>query len=159
MKRLVLCLNVEKLAPTQWRNYDFNSFCIFQGVNIAATTTGIFKVDTGNTDNGTNINAYFKTHTSDYATSYQKRLRTMYVGGEASGTLELLVTNDETNERTREFTLDEQTQRSAKISIGRGNGTYPGKGRYWNYLIQNTSGCDFSIDMIEVMAIILNRHV
>jgi len=159
MSRLVLCLSIEKLAPSQFRNYDFNSFCMFQGKNLAAKTNGIFEIDTGGTDAGTAIPAYFKTHTSDYETSYQKRLRSMYVGGEADGTLELLITNDEINERTREFELNDQTQRSAKISIGRGDAVNPGKGRYWNYLIRNTDGCDFSIDMMEVIAVVLNRFV
>ena len=78
----------------------------------------------------------------------------MYLGYETSGRLNMTLKDDDANKR--EYSLElingDQRQESNKVNIGRN-----GKGRYWTMRITNTLGCDFSVDSIAVLPVLLNR--
>jgi len=136
------------MAVSQYCDYDFNSLC----GKLAAGPEGIFTLDDADTDNDVAIDSIVELPLTDFGISNQKRLRSVYFGYEAEGSLKLTVTNDEGNER--EYTLEAttNTQHGGKVSINRN-----GKGRYWQLKIENVEGCDFSIDSIEVIPVILGR--
>ena len=149
---LSICLN--NLAVSQYCNHKFDSIVKFGERYIGAGQDGIATLDDAETDGGAVIDSVIELPLTDFGISHQKRLRSIYIGYETEGSLKLTVTNDEGN--VREYTLTALTagniQHGGKVSINR-----DGKGRYWKLKIENVNGCDFSIDMIEVIPVILGR--
>ncbi|MDO9565914.1 MAG: hypothetical protein Q7J15_04160 [Candidatus Desulfaltia sp.] len=146
------CLNVNlsSFSLTQWCYWDFNSFCKIGDSSFAASEDGIFELK-GDTDAGENIDSFFELILSDFGINNMKRIRSIYVGGEANGALTLSVKDDENNSRAYTLNLTSgNVQSSGKVSVGRN-----GIGRYWQIRIDNTGGAYFAIDDIEILAIIL----
>ena len=143
---LSVCL--KNLVVSQYCRYDFNSLC----GKLAAGEEGIFVLDNSETDNGVTIDSLIELPLTDFGTSYQKRLRSVYIGGEAQGNLKLIVSEDEGDER--EYSLEplDGKQQGGKVSINRDR-----KGRYWQLKIKNVEGCDFSLDSIEIIPVVLGR--
>ena len=152
MNKSILNVNLSNLSITQWCDYDFNSFCKIGDSYFGASESGIFEL-TGDDDNGTDIDAFFELILSDFGISNMKRIRSIYVGGEANGGLTLTLKDDENNSRTYILNLTSGNKQSgAKVNVGR-----DGLGRYWQTRIDNIGGAYFAIDAIEVLAIILGR--
>lgn len=145
-------INLSNMAATQFCGYNFNSFCKIGDKYYGANDLGIFEL-TGNNDAGTNIDAFFELIISDFGISNMKRIRSIYVGGEANGRLTLTVKDDENNSRTYALNLTSgNIQSSGKVSVGR-----DGIGRYWQIRVDNVSGVYFAIDSIELLLTILGR--
>ena len=152
MNKLILSVNLSNLAISQYCDYDFNSFCRIGDSYFGASESGIFEL-TGDDDNGTNIDAFFELVLSDFGLSNMKRIRSIYVGGEANGGLTLTLKDDENNLRLYTLNLTSgNVQSSGKVAVDRA-----GIGRYWQTRIDNIGGAYFAIDDIEVLAIILGR--
>lgn len=151
MNTLALALDLFGAAPTQYSNFPFRSMGVFNGKPIACGDGGIFEL-TGDTDQGTAIAALVDLPVNDFGTRKQKRLRTAAVGYETGGSLTLTLTPDEGTGTA--YTLPRrrsaQVQQSAHLPLQR---TAPG--RYWSVRIENVSGCDFSLDELEIRPIIL----
>ena len=147
-------MNLENLAVTQYGAFEFESFCVFDGVPLGANEDGIFVLEQGDDDDGLAIQSVVETHKTDFGASFQKRMRSAYLGGEFGGDLTLLVKTDD-SERTYTISADDarMLQHSRKTGIGRDQ-----KGRYWLFRLENTSGCDLSLDHMEVMPVILGRR-
>ena len=143
---LSMCLN--NLAISQYCRYDFDSLC----GKLAAGKDGIFTLDDAEDDAGVTIDSIVELPLTDLGISYQKRLRSIYVGYETEGSLKITVSDDEGNERDYMLAATSDNQHGGKVCIGR-----DGKGRYWQLRIENVNGCDFSLDMIEIIPIILRR--
>lgn len=151
--KLALNINLSNLAVSQYCNFDFNSFCQIGNSFFGASDSGIFEL-TGTDDNGTDINAFFELVLSDLGISDIKRIRSVYVGGEANGKLTLTLKDDEANSRTYDLRLTAGSkQSSGKVDIGR-----DGQSRYWQVRIDNTNGVYFAIDSIELLTIILGKR-
>lgn len=151
-EHLGICLNLRKLAPSQYANYNFNSFCELGGQTLAAGDDGIMILDSADDDNGTPITAYFEPLLTDFGISNPKRMRSLYMGYEANGTMKVKAEVDELHERI-EYAFPagkDRLQGGSRVS-GRRDQT----GRYWKYKVGNTEGCDFSVDTLEVIPIIL----
>jgi hypothetical protein len=152
MSKAVININLSNLAVTQFCNYDFNSFCQIGNSYYGASDTGIFEL-TGDDDNQVNIDAFFELIVSDFGISNMKRIRSIYVGGEANGGLTLTLKDNENNSRIYTLNLTSNSkQSSAKVPVDRS-----GLGRYWQVRIDNIAGVYFAIDLIEVLAVILGR--
>ena len=152
---LTLCLNLEGIQHSQFANYNFNSMARIGKTYVGANENGIYEIDTGGSDDGTPIEAFFELPTSDWGVSFQKRVRSFYVGYEIDGgDLALVVRDDDGHERT--FLLSAihpaNFQHGVKVF-----GARDMKGRYWMIRIENVDGADFSIDHIEVVPVILGR--
>ena len=143
---LSMCLN--NLTVSQYCRYDFDSLC----GKLAAGKDGIFTLDDAEDDAGVTIDSIVELPLTDLGVSYQKRLRSIYVGYETKGSLLLKVSDNEGNERDYTLVANSSKQHGGKVSVGR-----DGKGRYWQLRIENVNGCDFSLDMIEIIPIILRR--
>lgn len=157
MHYLILCHNTVNGATTQWYNWDFNSVVEFQGKIIGAKSTGIFTIDQNGTDAGTDIDAKFRTPLNDFGIENQKRIRRVYISGEGEGDMLLIVRDDEDNAAEREFSMAGQIQKSYGVDIGRGSSDGAGKGRHFDFEVQNVNGADFSIDNMDAIPIIINR--
>lgn len=152
MNKSILNINLSNLAITQYCDYPFNSFCKIGEKYYGASDSGIFEL-TGDDDNGTNIDAFFELILSDFGISNMKRIRSIYVGGEANGGLTITLKDDENNSRLYTLNLTSgNKQSSGKVAVGR-----DGIGRYYQVRIDNIGGGYFAIDSIEVLAIILGR--
>lgn len=148
------CLNVNlsNLSITQYCGFNFNSFCQIGDSYFGADSTGIYEL-IGNDDAGANIDSFFELVLSDFGISNMKRIRFVYVGGEADGKLTLTLKDDEDNSRSYDLRLTTGSkQSSGKVDVGR-----DGQGRYWQVRIDNTSGVYFAIDSIELLTIIIGR--
>ena len=143
---LSMCLN--NFAVSQYCGYDFDSIY----GKMAAGKEGIYVLDSANDDDGSRIDSIVELPLTDLGISNLKRLRNVYIGYEANGSLKLKVLNDEGNEREYVLKNDGGLQQGGRIPIGR-----DGKGRYWQLRLENVEGCDFSLDTIEIIPIILRR--
>ena len=153
LNKLALSVNLSSTAVTQFCNYHFNSFCKIGGKYFGANDSGIFEL-TGNDDAGENIDAFAELILSDFGISNIKKIRSVFVGGEADGKLTLTLKDDEDNSRSYDLRLTSGSkQSSGKVDVGR-----DGLGRYWQVRIDNTSGVYFAIDSIELLAIIMGRE-
>lgn len=149
------CLNVNlsNFAVTQFCQYPFNSFCEIAGKHFGASDDGIFEL-TGNDDAGADIDAFAELILSDFGISNIKKIRSVFVGGEADGKLTLTLKDDEDNSRAYDLRLTSGSkQSSGKVDVGR-----DGLGRYWQVRIDNKNGVYFAIDSIELLAIIMGRE-
>jgi hypothetical protein len=151
---LGLCLALERLAASQYQNYNFNSMCKFGDVYLGASDDGIFELDSGDTDDGTEIEAFFETVTSDFGIEHQKRFRRAYFGYETDGQLTLIIKDDDENERIFNVTPihANQQQHTSVVPLPRN-----AKGRYWVLRVENVRGSDFSVDSIRLIPVVLNR--
>lgn len=152
---LTLCLNLEGIQHSQFANYNFNSMARIGKTYVGANENGIYEIDTGGSDDGTPIEAFFELPTSDWGISFQKRLRSAYAGYETDGgDLAITFRNDEGHERTFLLTANHtgNLQHGTKVF-----GARDMKGRYWMVRVDNINGADFSIDHIEVVPVILGR--
>ena len=127
---------------------------MFDGVPLGANEDGIFVLEQGDDDDGEMIRAIVETHKTDFGASYQKRMRSAYLGGEFGGDLALLVKEDD-SERTCTIAAEDarMLQQSRKTGLGRDQ-----KGRYWLFRLENVNGCDFALDHMEVMPVVLGRR-
>jgi hypothetical protein len=151
---LGLCLQLERMAISQYANFNFNSMAIFNGQCLGANEAGIFQLDSGDRDNTSEIPAFFELMTSDWGIENQKRIRSIYVGYETNGRLFFKVKDDDANET--EYILEpnhlDHAQHGAKLP-----GSRRGKGRYWFIRVDNMNGADFSVDNIKVLPVVLGR--
>ena len=157
MHYLILNTNVVNGATAQWHNWDFNSVVEFRGKIIGAKDNGIFVIDNSATDNGTDIDSIVRTPIIDFHTPNQKHVRYVYLKGEGDGDMKLIIRDDEENEQERESSMADQVQKSYRIPVGRGAADGTGKGRHFDFEIQNVNGSDFSIDTLEATVIVVAR--
>lgn len=153
-EKFCLNTNLSNFSSSQFCNYNFNSFCKIGAKYFGASEDGIFEM-TGDSDDGTEIDAFFELAVSDFGISNVKRLRSVFVGCEMKGDLTVKVKDNENNERTyvlSHIAYERDHQTGAKAFIGR-----DGLGRYWQVRIDNTNGCYFAVDSIEVGAVILGK--
>ena len=158
--RLGLALNLSNAAPSQYSGFDMDSMCIFNGVCLGANENGIFTLFDADEDyyvdasDHTDISAYFQLAISDLGIPNQKRIRAMYFGYEADGSLQATIQMDEGTART--FTLTpaqvSDLQEGAKI-----NGRRDQKGRYVTVKVANVSSSQFKMDAIDMALQILGR--
>lgn len=145
-------INLANLAISQFCGFSFNSFCQIGDKHYGSNDSGIFEL-AGNDDAGTNIEGFFELLVSDFGISSMKKIRSVFIGGEADGTLALTLKDDENNTRTYEIDLTSGSkQSSCKVPIGR-----DGTGRYWQVKIANSNGAYFAINSIELLLTILSR--
>ena len=154
--RLTFVLNIRENAPFQWVNFDFNSMAMFNGVPIAANEDGIFSLFDADDDNGTNIDAFFELVKTDLGTSETKKIRFYYFTGETSGDLKIKIQVDDGQERT--FLVPAKKIGQLQHRLHRVDGRNDLRGVYWRPRIENTKGCDFSVDAIEILLSLLGNR-
>lgn len=154
MGNLTLKMNTRNQAVTQYVNYDFNSFCEFNGKILAASPDGLYEIESGNKDDGANIDAFFELPNTDFGMANNKRIRTIYAGYTADNDLSFTVVDDEDKETTYTLPLNKSgKQNVSKLNAGR----FYNKGCYYQIKISNTAGCYFDFDFIKMIMIILTK--
>jgi len=151
--RFGLCLNLKLNAISQYVAFNFNSFAIFNGVPLGASTDGIFELDSGQTDNTQAIKAFFELVTTDFGKTSPKRLRNVKVNYETSGYLLVNIKTDDEKEVEYNLVPDKTGQRQygQKIPVSRSQ-----QGVFWMFRVDNLGGCDFSVDSIDTLLVLLH---
>lgn len=147
--RLCLNLNLYNKALTQFVEYNFNSFCEFNGLVLGANEDGIYSLD-GDDDDGSDIDAFFEVGPDQLGRANHKRLRRAYFTGEFEGDMTLTVKNDESNSRTYQAKPSNKTMLEHEFSVNIGR---DGIGYNWWFRVDNLDGCDFSIDAISLLVL------
>jgi hypothetical protein len=130
---------VNAKATTQRIGFSITSGCKFNGKYLATIDGALVELG-GDTYGGTQIEAYFAPVMTNFGDMRQKRMRYAYLDFEAEDALICKVKTDE--------------QQKKRVTIGR-----DGQGSSWSVTIQNTNGCDFSVDGIDVMMITRSHGV
>lgn len=141
------CLNtnIKIKGATQFENYEFNSFCNFNGVQLAASDRGISLLG-GNNDEGAAISVYFEPVTSDLGSPRPKHVRFLYFGFEADGALRVVVGDDAGRMLAYPITPRADGQQRFRVTVSRAL-----QGRYFTFRVENIQGADFSIDSIDCL--------
>lgn len=153
-ERFGIAVNLKRVAPTQYRNFDFNSMCVFNGVALAANVDGLFTMDDAETDNGTEIDSYIEFPTSDLGVLTAKRFRKVYIGYETSGSIKVTVKVDGGADQSYTLSPDQvgQIQHRGILPMSRSQ-----KGVYWIFKVENVDGADFSVDNIEGIPVVMTK--
>lgn len=138
-------------ATGQYLNFDFNSMCGYNGRYIGANENGLFALE-GDSDNGADIDAFLETRTDDMGLDNPKRLRFLYLAYEADGDLAVTVTAEGNGSQTKVFDSTVTGQQRRRKSVTRAL-----KSKDWKIKVANTDGCDFSLNSIKVLPVILSH--
>lgn len=146
-------LAAREYPTSQYLDFDFNSMVRFGGKFMAASSDGI-SILGGDRDNGTRIKATIEYPQYNLGTSRRKRLRFLYFGVELYGSLNVTIFTDNIpTGASYPIPMHNQGQQRVRVPVDRGDGN----GNYFRLLISNTNGCDFSIDTIEALPVVLHR--
>ena len=139
--------NARNFAITEYSNFPFNSMAKFNGKYVYAKADGIYEGG-GSDDNGTNIEASYKTGAIDmYATEVQ-RLRDAYLTFRASGDIQLFSVGDEDNSRAYNITNNEPVViQERRVKFERGI-----RDRYFNFGVSNVNGSTFGMRTVKVLS-------
>jgi hypothetical protein len=159
--RLTVALQVETMAPAQYLNYNFNSYCKVGSRLFGANEDGIFELEVADKDEvsatvKTPIDALYEAGPTDFGVRTEKRVRKVVVALEANGQIEMAFTVAEGEDTQVEVQklpyFDDKREHVVEVPVGRDL-----KGRYFNWAVRNVNGADFSIDEIEGFVDILLR--
>lgn len=143
---------------TTYQDFPFTSFANFNGKQYGASAEGIFEL-TGNTDDGDPIPAWVRTALFDLESRRDKRMQTMYVGYTSDKRLvaKMITTNGgekvETWYTMRAIQKAEST-REARIEVGKGLHSV-----YWGFELHNEDGADFTLDVVALWPVYLDRRI
>jgi len=153
--RLGICVNPSNNALSQYQGYDFNGFAVLpDGRVLASSADGLFVLDDADKDDGAQIAAFIETAESDYGIPNQKRFRNLDASIETSGPLSIGVTVDGTLVHTYVVAPDKTGQKAHKTRLPMGRNW--GQGTMWQFKVGNVDGCDFSLDELSGLAMILH---
>lgn len=148
-------LNVRKQALTEYGNFQFNSMTEFRGRFLAAGPNGIVQLAAQDLDDAANIDATVVSATSDFGSSFNKRVPRIYVGYKSTGDMEFHTITSQDGKRkyllSRNGITDIQQRR---VPVGRGP-----KARYWQFEFINRDGSDFLLESMMVYPEKYNRRI
>lgn len=150
-------MNTATRGMTRFTNYPFNSFMTVGDKTYGIAENGRYLLG-GSTDAGEPINASIRLGMSSFGSMKLKRIPEAYLGYTADGQMQLKVIYASLTDGLREayvYTLHPQvagSQREGRIKIGRGL-----KSVYFDFELVNVDGADFSLDVVTVRPLILDR--
>lgn len=133
-------LNTPKFAPSIYSNYNFNSYCSFEGKAYGANETGVFEL-TGDSDGGTPINTGVVFPKSVMGIPTGKRLRKGHLGV-AGGNPAIILEVEDGTRKVFAVTHDKTIE---------GNRTV--KGREWKLSVTDFDTLDF----IKLIPVVLSK--
>lgn len=147
-------LNTRKLALTEYTNFSFNSFAVFNGVVLGCGSSGVVVLGTQSADNTTAITGRVRTGQESFSSSVHKRVPRIYTSGTFPGDM-LFRTITEGGTRTYSLPLNGITRlQQRRIPVGKGP-----KSRFWQFEVENVNGADFGVNDILVLPTALRRRV
>ncbi len=142
----ILVTNTRNFAISEYSNFTFNSMCLFNGKYLYAKADGIYEGG-GNNDNGTQIDASYKSGVIDTYTTEVQRLKDAYLSFRSDGDVQLFSVGDEINARAYFITTSVgSTIHERRVKFEKGI-----KDRHFNIGISNVSGSTLEVDSIKVL--------
>ena len=148
--------NLALRAVTQFMGFQFNSLAVAHGKVLGVNSSGLFTVlDGSESDNGTEIDAWFATPDLDLGATNPKRLRFIHVGGVIESDLDV------------EIIPDGDEAAAATITVDAASGGLRGKrvacprsvvGHHLRLKFANKNGEKFAINRIATTPIVLSER-
>lgn len=152
---MTLVVNTITNSTVRYANYPYNSFAEIDGKYYAAGPTGLYQIDIGTADGVTKIDAFVTSGKTDFGSEFQKRVENIYAAMRSEGDITLSVGVDENDPVDYTLSpLDIATLKQRRSIIGKGL-----RGKYWQFTISNTDGCDFDLDTMHVAAVPMSRRI
>ena len=147
-------LNTRKLGLTEYTNFSFNSFALFNGKVLAVGANGVVELGTQDFDNATQITARVRTGKNDFDSSMLKRVPRIYTGLTTDGDMIFRTVTSEGGERAYLLNSNGITDiQQRRVPVGKGP-----KSRFWQFEVENKDGADFSIHDVLVYPTDLRRR-
>jgi hypothetical protein len=140
-----MVMNIRNNALSLYTNYPFNSFCRFNGVHLGATSTKIYNLGSGTTDEGTAISWSFKTAFLDMELKTKKKLRLAWLTLKTDGDLTLTISYPDGTSYDYTATSYEVTEDGIRVKFGKGLAS-----RYIALEVKNVSGSTLDLDTIRL---------
>lgn len=158
---LTVVMNLRTAAISQYSNYNFNSFCEFNGKYLGANESGIFELDAQDRDissvsSTTAITSKFVIGPTDLGIKTDKRLRKCVVALAALGAVKMTVQADDGSDGQVEVSVISGTKNKEEHAISLPFGRDM-RGRYFTFTFENVNGAYFCINNIEAFIEILLR--
>ena len=149
---VVWVVSMDTKASSQYEQYGFNSFFERAGVFYGVAGNGIYKLE-GETDAGAAIKSLADLGKTNLGSKKLKSVPYVYLGVSSTDKMVLKVVADgvENYYTARDGSETLQNQR---VDIGKGL-----KGNYWQLVVENNNGCDFSLEGIEFAPLKLSRSI
>lgn len=163
LQRLVMVTNLLTKAVTTYENYPFNSFAKIGDSYFAAGPDGLYRIEVDGNDDVTGplpadrvaVDASFKFGELSFGSEQIKRVSDCYAAMRAEGDMTVRVYVDEQD--PNEYTLSPEgvsRLKQRRSFVGKG-----ARGKYWQFEVANTGGCDFDFDTINVAAVSTARRL
>lgn len=149
-------LNTRNHGATQYKNWQFNSMCEFEGRYFGCQPDGLYEQGADD-DAGSDIAWSFRTGLQNFGTGKLKRVPSMYLGYTAKGDAVLKVFSTSPDGVLEEnwYLLDAQpadTMRDGRVKIGRGLESV-----YWDFELVGIK--PMSLDVIKFQPIVTDRRI
>lgn len=148
-------LNARKGALTEYDNFNFNSYALFNGQVLACGPGGVVTLGVQGLDDTTPIVASLRTGLDDFGVSVHKRVPRIYHDGAQAGDVQFKAITVEGGTRTYLLpwnNISGHTQR--RVPVGKGP-----RSRFWQFGVDNVAGSDFSTSSLMVYPQKLRRRV
>lgn len=150
-------VNAETGAPSEYRNWNFESMTRLGGRYYGASESGLFLLD-GDDDAGSPIEASLRTGDLDFGSPQIKRPIEAHIGYTASGDMVLKVTVVHAGNRTEYWYRCNApvtgTATEARLPLGKGLAS-----RHWQFELVNTAGGAFEFESIDLQMLDLSRRL
>ncbi len=148
----VWVVNLDNKGSTNYSNYAFNSFALWDNQYYGASPEGVSMLD-GDTDDGAPVVASMSFGTRDFGTRNKKTIQNAYVGTAGDGNIyiKLLAEGRSFLYRVRDYNENIQQQR---FTFGKGLRT-----NYVGVELYNENGADFEIDNLTFMVADMTRNI
>jgi hypothetical protein len=148
-------LNTRLGGLTEYTGFEFNSFAQFNGMVLAAGTSGVVVLGTQDLDGATAITMLGRTGKADYGESMLKRVPRLYVGGRFTGDLLFRTITSEDGRRTYSLPYNQNAGlQQRRVPIGKGP-----KAVYWQYEFENVAGADAAMQRVLAYPSRLRRRI
>jgi hypothetical protein len=144
-----LVMNLKNLAVSEYTGWNFNSFALFNGKYLGASSAGIHILE-GDTDNGEPIISLIKT---GHIPTDSARARDIYLMGRSDAQMRVTLIGDEEEDSREE--ADYLLSKLGQDRVVTPRGLDP---VYLQVAIENSQGGDFDLDSIQVFGEGLKRR-
>lgn len=145
-------INLSTGAVTHYTNYPFDNIIRLGAHYYGINSEGMFQIG-GDKDITTSIPAHFKTFMTNFGTTVQKRVPSVYTSGRSDGGVTLGITADEGD-------LYEYTSSWNNVAEAKNHRTIVGKnirGSYYSFEISNVDGGTLELDEITANIAVSER--
>ena len=135
--------NILLRAPIQYTGVPFNSYAVIGDKKVAVSSSGIFEVCCGTSDNGTDIDSHFAPAKTNFGVKEKKQLRYVHVALDSRADMLLEVSVDDKVAKRYTIPTPTEGQQYSRVTVSSEH-----KGYYFYLRIRNTNGNYFAIDDI-----------